>query len=186
MADALTRTLSEVRRGDPDAIARLMSLVYEPLRALAGRCFRGQAAGQTLQPTALVHEVFLRLAGRGEQDVRDRAHFFAICATAMRGILTDHARRRRAGKRGGARQRVTLSLVGASPAGAAIDVLDLDEVLAQLAQLSERQARIVEYRVFAGLTLAEIAQALGVSKRTIDGDWAMARAWISVRMGERC
>jgi RNA polymerase sigma factor (TIGR02999 family) len=161
-----------------------MDLVYEPLRALAQSYFRRQPDASTLQPTALVHEVYLRMVGKTEVEWQDRAHFFAICATAMRGILADHARRRRAAKRGGDRQRVTLSGAALPEREDVVDLLDLDEALMELAALSERQARIVEYRLFAGMTVPEIAHALGVSKRTVDNDWAMARAWIGARLSE--
>jgi RNA polymerase sigma factor (TIGR02999 family) len=129
-----------------------------------------------------VHEVFVRMLGKTEVEWRDRAHFFAVCATTMRGILVDHARRRRAAKRGGDFQRVSLSLVLAP--SDQVDALDLDQVLTRLAELSERQARIVEYRFFAGMTIPEVALALDLSERTVNDEWALARAWISARLSE--
>lgn len=149
--------------------------VYAELRALAASYFRGRG-GHTLQPTALVHEAYLRLR-KHEGAIVDRAHFFAVAATAMRQILTDHARRHRAQKRGGADQeRVTLSNVAAfeSP----IDLVELDQLLSRLAALDERQARLVELRFFAGLTEEEAAELLGVSLRTVQKDWRKARAWL--------
>jgi RNA polymerase sigma factor (TIGR02999 family) len=182
--DDVTRTLAAVRGGDEEAAARLMDLVYDPLRAIAGRAFRDQPVGHTLQATALVHEVFLQVVGRTEVEWSDRAHFYAVCARAMRGILVDHARRRGAAKRGGDLRRVTLSTDLVTPADEdeGVDLLDLDEALDKLAELSERQARIVEYRFFSDMTIEEVAHALGVSPRTVNDDWAMARAWISARL----
>ena len=149
--------------------------VYAELRALAASYFRGRG-GQTLQPTALVHEAFLRLH-RHAGAVTDRAHFFAIAATAMRQILTDHARRRRALKRGGAdKERVTLSNLAAfdSP----VDLVVLDDLLSRLGALDERQARLVELRFFAGMTEQETAEVLGVSLRTVQKEWRKAKAWL--------
>jgi len=179
----VTLLLEAIRAGEPDAAARLLELVYSELRALAAHCFRGQPASHTLQPTALAHEAFLRLVQRTEVQWEDRAHFFAVCATAMRGILADHARKRRAAKRGGDWQRVSLS--AATPAaGDEVDAVVLDDALTALAAQNERQARIVELRFFAGLTIEEVGAVLGVSKRTVDDDWAMARAWLSARLSE--
>ncbi len=152
--------------------------VYAELRALAGRYFRGRGA-HTLQPTALVNEVYLKL-DRASTSAHDREHFFAIAARAMRQILTDHARRAHADKRGGDLQRVTLdgqvALDEATPR--AIDLLELDAVLTRLAEASERQARIVELRFFAGLSVPEVALALDCSARTVEREWRFARAWL--------
>jgi RNA polymerase sigma factor (TIGR02999 family) len=179
----VTLLLEAIRAGEPDAAERLLELVYGELRALAGHCFRGQPASHTLQPTALAHEAFIRLVHRTEVRWEDRAHFFAVCATAMRGILADHARKRRAAKRGGDWQRVSLS--GVTPvAGDEVDAVALDDALSALAAVNERQARIVELRFFSELTIEEVAHVLDVSKRTVDDDWAMARAWLSARLTE--
>jgi RNA polymerase sigma factor (TIGR02999 family) len=180
--DDVTQLLQQVRGGDPAATARLMEVVYDELRTLAGQCFRGQPECNTLQPTALVHEVFLRLTRRTDIAWEDRAHFFAVCATAMRGILADYARRRAAAKRGGNWTRIALSGLVAS--GGDPDVIALDEALTRLAAINERQSRVVEYRFFSGLTIEEVACVLGVSKRTVDDDWAMARSWLCVQLGE--
>lgn len=185
MTETLRRTLIEAREGSSVSSKQLMELVYQRLRALAGHYFRRQPEDHTLQPTALVHEVFLKVVGNDGLEWRDRAHFFAICATAMRGILADHARRRRASKRGRDLQRITLSRALVEETSSPLDLLDLDEALKALAALNTRQARIVECRFFAGMTVPEIAQTLGVSTRTVDNDWAMARAWISVRLSSR-
>jgi RNA polymerase sigma-70 factor, ECF subfamily len=155
--------------------AVLLPKVYGELRALAASYFRGRP-DQTLQPTALVHEALLRLLKPGAP-IKDRSHFFAIAATAMRQILTDRARRRRAQKRGGPeRERVTLSNIAAfeSP----IDLVVLDELLTRLAALDERQARLVELRFFAGMTEEEAADTLDVSLRTVQKEWRKAKAWL--------
>jgi RNA polymerase sigma factor (TIGR02999 family) len=168
--------------GDQTAAARLMDLVYQQLRAIAGSYFRGQPAGHTLQPTALVHEAFVKLTEQTGVQWKDRAHFQAVAAVAMRGILADHARRRRALKRGGDRHRVSLTQVE-TPAGTdEVDMLALDEALGRLAELSERQAAIVEYRFFSGMTVEEVARVLDVSTWTVEQDWRMARAWLSAQL----
>ena len=178
--DDLAHILTSARPNE--SASRLMDLVYEPLRALAKDYFRRQPSDHTLQPTALVHEVFLRMAGKLDLGWQGRAHFFAACAKVMRCVLTDHARRRRAVKRGGDQSRVTLSCAALPSSQDLVDAVDLDQALAELDALSPRQARIVECRFFSGMTINEIAHALGVSKRTVDADWAMARAWLSVRL----
>lgn len=164
------------------AIDRLMGLVYEPLRSLANRHFQHQPASHTLQPTALVHEVSLRVVDRDRIEWQDRAHFFAVCSRAMRGILVDHARRMNAAKRGRDGARVTLDDAFAAEERGAIDLLDLEEHLTHLATLNERHARIVECRFFSGMTIPEVASALGVSERTVTEDWTMARAWLGARL----
>src|SRR5262249_20151954 len=161
----VTDLLGRAREGEADAKAALIARVYSELRALAASYFRGRP-GQTLQPTALVHEAYVRLPRAHASQRKDRLHFMAVAATAMRQILTDKARRRSAGKRGGPnKERVTLSNLPAldSP----VDVLALDELLGKLALLDERQARLVELRFFAGLTAEGTATALGVSLRPV-------------------
>jgi RNA polymerase sigma factor (TIGR02999 family) len=172
----LTDLLGRARQGEPDAKARLVPRVYAELRALAGSYFRGRP-GQTLQPTALVHEAYLRLCRADASQWKDRAHFMAVAATAMRQILTDQARRRTANKRGGAKkERVTLSNL---PAFApTVDVVALDDLLGRLAELDERQAKLVELRFFGGLTEEEAAETLAVSLRTVQKDWRKAKAWL--------
>jgi RNA polymerase sigma-70 factor, ECF subfamily len=160
--------------------ARLMSLMYDELRALARRWFRRQPKDHTLQPTALVHETYLRLSRIANPQWRDRAHFFAVASTVMRRILVDHARQRQSSRRGG-RQASRVSLDAAAMDGHApptIDILDLDAALNRLAALNERQSRIVEMRFLGGLTIEETADVLGVSPRTVKLDWTMARAWL--------
>lgn len=174
--------LRQLGEGDAKAASDLLPLVYDDLRAAAAAMLRQERPGHTLQPTALVHEAFLRLAGASEPGWTSRAHFRAIAAKVMRQILVDHARRRGAAKHGGDMQRVTLD--GSAPGGPAglpgeLDVLDLHEALEKLARLSPRQAQVVELRVIGGLTVAEAAHVLGVGTTTVDDDWAIARAWLA-------
>lgn len=181
----VTQLLREAAKGSEDAAERLFPLVYDELRALAGSCFRGERSDHTLQPTALVHEAWLRLVGADQPDYADKLHFLAIAATNMRRALVDHARGRNAEKRGRDHARVTLSEAMAeagSEPGLDVEVLDLHEALEELAQLNERHARVVELRYFGGLNLVEIAELLDVSERTARGDWSMARAWLRLRL----
>jgi RNA polymerase sigma-70 factor (ECF subfamily) len=175
---ALSRVLSDIAGGDRQAAVRLLPLVYDEFRALAMRHLARERPGHTLQPTALVHEAYLKLVDQSRVNWRGRTHFFAIGAQAMRRILVEHARSRKRQKRGGGAQRVLLeeavALVEQNPA----DVLALDEALVKLASLDERQALVVEYRFFGGLGMEEIAEVLGVSKRTVEGEWRLARAWL--------
>lgn len=174
----LTRILRELDLGDPGQAEELLAIVYDELRQLARRQFRGERAGHTLQPTALVHEAYLRLAKLPRPRWESRAHFFGTAARAMRQILVDHARRRSAGKRGGGAERVTLdtSVSGKDPLAA--DVLDLHDALERLASNDPDLAHLVELRFFAGLTLDETADALGISRRKVAKDWSVARLWL--------
>jgi len=153
--------------------------LYSQLRALAGAYFRGQGAEHTLQPTALVNEAFLKLAA-SNTPVRERSHFLALAATAMRQILTDHARKKNADKRGGGLRRITLTGPALLADGEAdvVGVLEIDALLSRLGAVSERQARIVEMRLFGGLTVTEVAEALDTSPRTVEREWRFARAWL--------
>jgi RNA polymerase sigma-70 factor (ECF subfamily) len=154
-----------------------MPLVYDELRALAESYLQRERPDHTLQATALVHEAYIRLIKQEDVDWQNRAHFFAVAAQAIRRILVDHARGHQSAKRGGDRKRVHLDQDLALP-GPDLELLALDEALGELAHLHERQARIVELRFFGGLSLKEIAEYLGLSSRTVDGDWHMARAWL--------
>ena len=175
---AVTRILQRASDGDDSAVNQLMPLVYDELRALAESYLKTERPGHTLQATALVHEAYVRLVKQEDVEWRSRAHFFAVAAQAIRRILVDHARSRHRVKRGGEHQRVLLD-EGAMPAQEReADLVALDDALERLAQLHERQARIVELRFFGGLTLKDVAEYLGVSPRTVDGDWSMARAWL--------
>jgi RNA polymerase sigma-70 factor (ECF subfamily) len=179
-----TRLLVDLEGGDSTAAARLLPVVYDQLRAVADSFFRRQPSDHTLQPTALVHEAYLRLVNQTDAKWGSRAHFFAVASKAMRQILINHAERRAAAKRGGDRQKLTLS-EGLVPAPQRdIDLLALDEALTKLAALSERMGRVVELRFFGGLTVQEVAHVLHVSKRTVEGDWQTARAWLSRELSE--
>ena len=161
-------------------IAQLMPLVYDELRRVAGKYFRDERPDHTLQPTALVHEAYLRLVDQTRVDWQSRAHFFAICAKIMRRILVDHARGRKRARRGGGRRKLTLDSDVLPADLGADEILMLHDALERLAALDERQARVVEMRFFAGLTMEEVAQALNVSKRTAEDDWTHAKAWLRV------
>lgn len=166
-----------------DAVDRLLNLVYDDLRALAASHLKREDRGHTLQPTALAHEAFLALVDQTRVDWKGRSHFLAIASQAMRRILIDHARGKDRQKRGGGWKRVELADLGDAGEPAAhgsgeVDTEALDAALHKLAQLDERQARIVEMRYLGGMTVEEVAEALGVSKRTVEGDWTMARAWL--------
>lgn len=167
---------------DESATERLIPTVYAQLRALAATYLNDQGAANTLQPTALVHEAFVRLLGNTELSYESRAHFFATAAKAMRYVLADHLRRRNAHKRGGDWGRVTLSGVTPAADEAPIDASDIDTALEALAALNERQARVVELRFYGGLTVEQISLVLGVGKRTVDADWQFARAWLRGRL----
>jgi RNA polymerase sigma-70 factor, ECF subfamily len=168
-------------RGDLDL---LLPQVYDHLRALAGRLIQGQGPGSTLQPTGLVHETYLRLLHQRVLTWQDERHFFLIAARAMRRALVDYCRSRAAQKRGGGEVRMTLSGVELAEPAQEIDVLAVDRVLCHLETLDPAQARIVELRFFAGLTVEETAAAMGVSRTTVKREWALARASILVALGE--
>jgi RNA polymerase sigma-70 factor (ECF subfamily) len=182
--ETTTRLLAQLEGGDSTAAAKLLPLVYDQLRAVARSYFRRQPADHTLQPTALVHEAYLRLVNRKEEKWSSRAHFFAVASRAMRQILINHAERRAAAKRGGERQKLTL-IEGLTPARQDdVDLLVLDEALTRLSMLSERMGRVVELRFFGGLTVEEVAHVLSVSGRTVEGDWQTARAWLARELSE--
>src|SRR6516162_7406767 len=174
----VTRILSAIAQGDPSAASQLLPLVYDELRELATRKLSLETPGQTLQPTALVHEAYLRLVGKKEELHWDnRGHFFAAAAQAMRGILVENARRKQAVKRGGGRRRVPLEefhRVTESPE----DLLDLDDALTRFAAEEPDKARLVQLRFFAGLSTPDAADALGISVATAERWWTFARAWL--------
>jgi RNA polymerase sigma factor (TIGR02999 family) len=179
--------LEDGRLDAAPAAEELMAVVYDELRGLARGYLRRERSDHTLQPTALVHEAYLRLADQDRVSWRGRSHFFAVGAQMMRRLLVDHARSRRRVKRGGDWQRVTLARGGAPLSGHGLDrdqLLALDQALEKLAGLDRRQARIVELRFFAGLDVAEVAAVLGVSKRTVEGHWTHARAWLKRELAE--
>ncbi len=167
------------------SLAETMSRLYDELHSVAGRSRRGEGADRTLNTTALVHEAYVRLVGQRELDLDDRARFLAAAAETIHRILTDDARKRLAARRGGDRRRILLRDDLAGDGGVAdADVLALDEALAELRALDERQARVVQLRFFAGMSVEEVAHVMGLSERTVKGDWAMARAWLRRRLGD--
>lgn len=178
----VTRLLREWGAGDGKALDELIELVYPELHRIAARYLQGRP-GQTLQSTALVHEAYLRLLGRQDVHWSDRTHFYAVAARIIRGILVDHYRAQRAEKRGGDAEKVTLDASAASsPAADLVDLLDLDTALHELEQLDPQQARIVELRYFAGLSIEETAHVAGISPATVKRDWLLAKAWIRRRL----
>ncbi len=174
----VTRILTAIEQGDPQAADKLLPLVYEELRKLAAHRMANEAAAQTLQPTALVHEAWLRLVGNQNPKFANRAHFFAAAAEAMRRILIDNARRKRAARHGGGQQRVDLDKVDLASAPADDQLLAVNEALDKLAAQSKPEAELVKLRYFVGMTLEEAADALSISARTADNYWAHARAWL--------
>ena len=174
----VTALLKDWSGGDPTALERLMPLVYGELRKLAASYLRAERSGHTLQPTALVHEAYLRLVDQRSVNWQNRAHFFGIAAQMMRRILVDHARRRQAAKRDAAAYRLP-TLSGAESVARDPELLALDEALTGLAALDAEQARIVELRFFGGLTVEETAEVTGVSPATVKREWQTARAWLA-------
>ena len=181
----VTRILNQIEQGDPVAAESLLPLVYEELRILARHRLANEKAGQTLQATALVHEAYLRLLGN-QQDLNwdNRGHFFAAAAEAMRRIVVDIARKKKGPKAGGQFQRVELSNVDPIAADPLLDLVDLDEALQKLELQDKRKSELVKLRFFAGLTHEQAAKALGISTSTADNDWAYAKTWLRVELGE--
>jgi RNA polymerase sigma-70 factor (ECF subfamily) len=179
MDDQASRDLiGRWRAGDEQALKDLLPLIYEELHRVARKQLRNQRADHTLQPTALIHEAYLRLAGSAGASVRDHNHFVALASRMMRQVLVDHARGRLAAKRQGG-MRVTLSEAVDVADQSEVDVLGVDEALMRLFELDEQQARVVELRFFGGLSLEETADALNISVSTVKRDWTMARTWLS-------
>ncbi len=174
----VTRILNAIERGDAQATDELLPLVYEELRILAAQKLSHEPPGQTLQATALVHEAYLRLVGDEPQSWKSRGHFFAAAAEAMRRILVENARRKRRRKYGDGLQRVDFDNAEVAAEGLPENVIALDEALTRLSEEDHLAAEIVKMRYFAGLTLAQTAEALGVSPRTADRCWAYAKAWL--------
>jgi RNA polymerase sigma-70 factor (ECF subfamily) len=175
---AVTRLLEDARLGDDAAVEQLMAIVYTELREIAERHMNRERPDHTLQPTALVHEAFLRLVGGAPGDFRDRTHFLRAASQVMRRVLVDHARARNSAKRGGA-LRVTLDEAIAGHDDRVLDMLVLDDALTRLAAAEPRWAQVVELRFFAGLEVDEVAGLLGTSTATVKRDWQFARAWLS-------
>ena len=182
--DHITQTLIELTRGDEGAAERLMPLVHDKLRALAGHYMARERAEHTLQPTALLNEAYLRLFDQSQVNWQNKAHFMAAAAQIMRRILVDHARQRAAAKRGGNRQRVELDEPNLAGPMADVDLIALDDALEELKSLNPRQARVVELRFFGGLTVKDTAFALDIAERTANNDWEFARAWLRQRISQ--
>lgn len=179
----VTELLDRFKCGRADALDELLPLVYDELRRLAGRQMRNERHGHTLQPTALVHEAFLRLVNQ-QTDWQNRAHFVGVAGQLMRKLLVDYARRRKAAKRGVA---VTLEeeIFGCPGTDRVEEILAVDESLLQLRELSPRQAQIAELRYFGGLSVEETAEYMNISPRTVKADWAMARGWLRTQLSDR-
>ena len=179
----LTHLLAGVRAGDPGALENLISLLYQELRKLAAYHLQRERPDHTLQATALVHEVYLRLAANQQLDLNDRAHFFAVSSQIMRNLLVDHARGRNRLKRGGGAslpldEALTLAVAGSD------QILAIHEALEELARLDPRQSRIVELKYFGGLSTGEISAVVGVSERTVKREWQMAKAWLYAQVSQ--
>ncbi|MEO0650594.1 MAG: ECF-type sigma factor [Planctomycetota bacterium] len=180
-AQEVTQILGRMRAGDPQAAEQLLPLLQAELRRLAERAMAGQRPDHTLQPTALLHEAWIRVAG-APGEVHGREHFLALAATAMRSVLVDHARRRRAEKRGGGAGRESLDGIVIEWEDRALDLVALDDALEQLGGLDPALVRVVELRFFAGLAHPAIAEAEGRSLRSVERDWAVARDWLRQRL----
>ncbi len=182
-AGEVTQYLEALSAGDSGASERVLEMVYAELRSLADAHLRGERVGHTLQPTALVHEAWMRLVDQSRVQWEGKAHFLGVAALAMRRVLVDHARARGRDKRGGGAERVPLQSDLADAFHVDLDLLALDEGLRELQRHSERAARVVELRFFAGLSEDEAAHVLGVTRPTVTRDWRAARAWLSDWMG---
>jgi len=181
-AGNVTLLLRELKAGDRTKFAQLVEVVYPDLRRLARHHFRAERPGHVLQPTALVNEAYLRLVAQEDQTWESRAHFFGAAAQLMRRILIEHARTVDARKRGGRDATMSLDGIEVPSTERPIDLLALDDALTALEKVSGRQARIVELRYFAGMSVPEVAEAIGMDPRTVDRDWATARAWLRRRL----
>lgn len=180
--DDITRLLNDWSSGNQAALPKLLELVYPELRRIAASRLRGERLDHTLQPTSLVHEVYMRLANDSEREWADRTHFYAVAARVVRAVLVDHARARRRIKRGSGAASVELSDVHAAVSPPGVDLLDLDTALKELEAIDAERARIVEMRHFAGLSIEETATALGISPSTVKRGWLAAKTWIRHRL----
>lgn len=183
----ITRLLAGWSRGDRAAFDQLVPVVYEELHRIAGQRLQHERLNHTLQPTALVHEAYLKLIDQRQPHWRNRAHFFAIAATLMRRILVDHARSRAADKRGEGVPAISLEEVDVSAPEPQMDIVALDQALERLASIDPRQSRLVELRYFGGLSIEETAKVLGISPTTISREWSSAKAWLyrEMRKGDQ-
>ncbi len=174
----VTEILQDLSAGDPTAVERLMPLVYDELRRLAAYYFERERSDHTLQPTALVHEAYLRLVGQNRVEWQNRAHFFGVAAQIMRRLLVDHARRHASGKHGGSQTKISLDEAVSFEKKEPIDLIGLDEALRSLEALDERKSRIVELRFFGGLTVEETALVMDISEKTVRRDWQTAKLFL--------
>ncbi len=182
----ITVLLQRLKRGDEAAGDELLRVVYEELRRIARAYMWKEAAGHTLQTTALIHEAWLRLADQTRVDWRDRTHFYGVAAQMMRRVLVDHARARLADKRGAGAAELSLDWIEIESTPQKLEeILAVDEVLSRLRVFDQQQARIVEMRYFAGMTVGETAVALGLSSRTVDREWALASAWLRAELSRK-
>lgn len=182
MPKDVTVLLSEINNGNSSAPEELLPLVYIELRKLAGSYLKRERSNHTLQPTALVHEAYIRLVDWQNTNWQNRTHFFAVAAQIMRNILVDHARKKKAEIHGGNLQKLALDEAISFSQMKEVDLVDLDDALRSLAKLDERQAKIVELRFFGGLTLEETAHALGISVKTVSREWNFTKAWLYRRL----
>ena len=182
--DNTTQLLGEVTAGNRAAVDQLMALVYDEFRQLASHYLKQENVAHTLQPTALVNEVYLKLVDQSRVDWQGRTHFFAIGAQAMRRLLVDHARSKGRLKRGGGRHRISLDEELTISPRTEEDLLAVDDALEELAAVDARQAKIVELRFFGGLTVEEVAEVLEMSKRSVEREWTMVRAWLRRRLAD--
>lgn len=182
--NSVTRILERLAKGDPGAHEALVPLILGDLRKLAHHYIRNERIGHTLQPTALVNEAYLRIAGMRGMNWESRAHFIAVAATLMRRILVDYARKRRVRPEGNSTEPISVDVRGGLDAGQAAEIVAVDRALEMLAELDARQARIVEMRFFGGLSIDEIASVLQLSDRTVKRDWALAKIWLRDQLGE--
>ena len=180
---SVTALLGDWSRGDRSALDQLLPLVYAELRRIAARQLRRERVGHTLQPTALVHEVYLRLVDQRQGDWQNRAHFFGVAAQVMRRILVDHARRHNADKRGEGVRCISVDDARELPASSEVPILALDHALDRLESVDSELAKIVELRAFGGLTIDEAAHVLKVSPSTVKRDWRTAKAWLTRELG---
>ena len=185
MNDEVETLLASLSQGDPAAAERLLPILYQELKGIANQHMRNERTDHTLQATALVHEAYLKLVDQSRVQWQGKAHFCAVASNIMRRILVDHARTKNAAKRGKGAHRFTLDeqLVEGTPV-ADVDLVELDDLLNELAELNPRHAKIIEMRYFAGMTIEDTAAALDVSVSTVKGDWRMAKAWLTARLNE--
>ena len=182
-AGAATRLLLAFSGGDRNALDEMVPLVYDELHRLAEHYLGAERPDHTLQPTALVHEAYMRLVNQRSVNWRNRAHFMGVAAGVMRRILINHARDRSAGKRAGGREQISLSLVEASATGTEVELTDLEDALQRLNAIDPRKARVVELKFFGGLTMDEIAEVVETSRATVEREWSFARAWLFNALG---